>query len=67
MVDQLLKKRRLVMHVDDDPRLLRIVAGRLSRRGYEVISVPDPREAMDRLVESAARSSSTPSMASWKM
>ena len=46
---------RTIMHVDDDPSLLRVVAGKLSASGYEVISVEDPREAVSKMRETGAR------------
>jgi two-component system C4-dicarboxylate transport response regulator DctD len=36
---------RLVLHVDDDPAMLRIVRNSLSTHGYEVISCQDPTAA----------------------
>lgn len=37
---------RTIVHVDDDPSLLRIVAAKLNSLGYHVISVEDPRETL---------------------
>lgn len=36
---------RLVLHVDDDPAMLRIVRNALSTHGYEVLSCQDPTAA----------------------
>ncbi len=38
-----------VLHVDDDPATLRLVNHLLTKRGYQVESLADPREAMRRL------------------
>lgn len=45
----------MILHVDDDPDMLRIVARRLADEGYRVLSLSDPREVPDRLSDSGAR------------
>ena len=45
----------VVLHVDDDPQMLRIVATHLAGRGIEVISLEDPSELFDRLIENNSR------------
>ncbi len=46
---------RKIIHVDDDPAILRIVASVLAKRGYNVISVSDPNQAIEKLKETSAR------------
>jgi len=46
---------RIILHVDDDPAILRIVETVLSKRGFNVISVSDPELAIQKLRESSAR------------
>jgi DNA-binding NtrC family response regulator len=46
---------RKILHVDDDPAILRIVASTLSKRGYSVISVSDPKLAIASLKEASTR------------
>ncbi len=41
---------RSILHIDDDPQITRIVAARLTRRGYEVKSINDPTQAMHELI-----------------
>lgn len=48
-------RKRLVLHVDDDPQMLRIVAALLRKQNYEVISLEDPREAKAALLGSDCR------------
>lgn len=50
-----MNQERTILHVDDDPDMLRIVARRLADEGYRVISLNDPREVPARLSESGAR------------
>lgn len=45
----------IVLHVDDDQAMLDIVRFALQKRGYKVISVPDPTTALKALAECAAR------------
>lgn len=47
--------RRAVLHVDDDPQLLRIVSARLGSQGYEVISLSDPTRTIATLLEHNCR------------
>ena len=49
------KALRVVLHVDDDPQMLRLVATHLAGRGIEVISLEDPSELFDRLIKSNSR------------
>jgi DNA-binding response OmpR family regulator len=46
---------RTILHVDDDPQFTRIVARRLASRGYEVVSLNDPRQALAELVRHGYR------------
>ena len=46
---------RIILHVDDDPAILRIVKTVLSKPGFNVISVSDPYVAIKTLQESTAR------------
>ena len=41
----------MVLVADDNPDILRLVAGRLRRRGYEVLTAGDGREALALIVE----------------
>ncbi len=50
-----MKTKRTVLHVDDDQDMLNLVSSTLKKRGYEVVSVIDPRNALDELAECAAR------------
>ena len=50
-----MNQERMILHVDDDPDMLRIVARRLADEGYRVLSLSDPREVPDRLSDSGAR------------
>ena len=43
--------RRAVLHVDDDPAILRVVGARLRSLGYEVISLDDPTQTIASLLE----------------
>jgi DNA-binding NtrC family response regulator len=47
--------KRTVLHIDDDPAILRLVAGRLAKEGYEVVSSSDPADIEGLLLESNAR------------
>lgn len=47
--------KRTILHVDDDPRITRIVAERLKSRGYELTSLNDPRRALEELNRSHQR------------
>lgn len=46
---------RKILHVDDDPSILRIVASVLSKRGYTVVSVSDPSQAIPSLIQTSTR------------
>ncbi|MFO1064547.1 MAG: response regulator [Pirellulales bacterium] len=46
---------KVVMHVDDDQAMLRLVERSLVRSGYEVVSVQDPLQALAELKRSNAR------------
>lgn len=48
------RDRRTVLHVDDDPDLLRLVNASLSKAGYTVISLDDPTQALQKLLETDA-------------
>jgi len=47
--------KRTILHVDDDPAILRLVARRLAAEGYEVISCSDPLEVETLLHATNAR------------
>ncbi len=44
-----------ILHVDDDPTMLRIVAKTLGKNNYDVVSLEDPREATRALLKTGAR------------
>jgi DNA-binding NtrC family response regulator len=46
---------RKILHVDDDPAILRIVSGVLSKRGYSVVSISDPTQAILSLTQTSTR------------
>lgn len=46
---------RTVLHVDDDPALLRVVQAKLGKHGYDVLSLEDPTQISKVLLESGAR------------
>ena len=46
---------RTILHVDDDPDLLRIVAKTLGKEDYEVVSLDNPRQASQTLLKTGAR------------
>ncbi len=46
---------RKILHVDDDPAILKLVSKILSKRGYNVVSVSDPNLAIEALRNSSAR------------
>jgi DNA-binding NtrC family response regulator len=50
-----MNERRTILHIDDDPAVLRLVKGRLEQQGYEVISCSDPTEAEDLLLATNVR------------
>ena len=47
--------KRTILHIDDDPAILRLVAQKLGDEGYEVISCSDPAEIEPLLHASNAR------------
>ncbi|MDA7950559.1 MAG: response regulator [Pirellulaceae bacterium] len=49
------EREKTVLHVDDDPALLRIVSARLSAHGYRVISETSVERCMVRLLEEDCR------------
>ena len=48
-------RRRVVLHVDDDPQMLRFVASLLEKGDYEVISIDDPTKVRATLLASDCR------------
>jgi len=46
---------RTVLHVDDDPAILRLISKTLSKHDIEVVSVSDPTTAISRLFDCGAR------------
>ncbi|MEM6329238.1 MAG: response regulator [Planctomycetota bacterium] len=42
--------QRAILHVDDDPSVIRLIAARLGEAGYRVESIHSPLEAMDALI-----------------
>ncbi|EAQ80284.1 response regulator [Blastopirellula marina] len=44
-----------VLHVDDDPQILRLVGRQLSSAGFEMISLDQPEKAMKTLLDSSIR------------
>jgi DNA-binding NtrC family response regulator len=46
---------KIVMHVDDDPAILRLVSRTLFKHGVHVVSVSDPTTAIARLFDCGAR------------
>jgi DNA-binding NtrC family response regulator len=50
-----MKTPRRVLHVDDDPTILKLVARKLKSHQVEVISISDPMIAISQLIETGAR------------
>lgn len=48
-------RERSILHVDDDQDFLRLVAAKLNKAGYNVISLSDPSRTLEALGESGAR------------
>jgi len=46
---------KLVLHVDDDPSISKLVSHHLKKHGYEVVSIQDPNQAMETLIRTGAR------------
>jgi DNA-binding NtrC family response regulator len=50
-----MKYEKTVLHVDDDPAILRLVAKTLTKHGVQVVSVSKPAEAISQLFHTGAR------------
>lgn len=50
-----MQSEKIVLHVDDDPSMLKLVSRILSAKGYKVFSVPDSAKAIPTLFETSAR------------
>ncbi len=50
-----MKTKKLVLHVDDDRAMLDLVRKSLQKRGYEVVSISDPRLTLDAILEHSPR------------
>ncbi|MDA7977711.1 MAG: response regulator [Pirellulales bacterium] len=48
------RDRKTVLHIDDDPAILRLVKAGLTKEGYEVISLDDPMLASQKMLETDA-------------
>lgn len=46
---------RTILHVDDDPSMLRFVATKLANYDYDVVSLNEPALVSDKLLETGAR------------
>jgi len=46
---------KLVLHVDDDPAVSKLISYHLTKHGYEVVSVQDPSLVMETLMRTGAR------------
>jgi len=51
----IVRPEREILHVDDDPLMTRIVAGRLQPYGYRIVSLNDPTEAINELIHKNRR------------
>ena len=47
--------RQTILHVDDDPYLLRIVGAKLQSRGYDAIALTDPTRTIATLLDTDCR------------
>lgn len=47
--------RRTILHIDDDPAVLRLVSSKLAQHGYDVVSCSDPVAIEEQLLASNAR------------
>jgi DNA-binding NtrC family response regulator len=47
--------RRTILHVDDDPQMLRILGVKLRTQGYDVVSLDDPARTIPALLDSHCR------------
>ena len=50
-----MNQNRLILHIDDDPAILRVVGEQLRRQGYQVKSHHDPISAVEQIQETNAR------------
>ncbi len=48
-------RNHTILHVDDDPSILRLVAKRLSKESYDVVSIDDPTKVSKALLKTGAR------------
>ena len=55
MTESHMKAKKLILHVDDDQAMLDLVRKSLQKRGYDVLSIIDPRMALDALSEHSPR------------
>jgi len=50
-----MERNRTILHIDDDPSLLKIVSKKLSLSGYDVHSLDDPKQTSRELITTGAR------------
>lgn len=50
-----MNERRTILHIDDDPAVLRLVSNHLSQHGYDVVGCNDPVDVEELLLSSNAR------------
>ncbi|QDU31266.1 Sporulation initiation phosphotransferase F [Anatilimnocola aggregata] len=50
-----MNERRTILHIDDDPAVLRLINARLHDHGYDVISCSDPVDIEELLLSTNAR------------
>ncbi|NOY30176.1 MAG: response regulator [Planctomycetes bacterium] len=50
-----MERNRTILHIDDDPSLLKIVSKKLSLSGYDVRSLDDPKQTSRELITTGAR------------
>jgi len=50
-----MERNRTILHIDDDPSLLKIVSKKLSLSGYDVHSLEDPKKTSRELITTGAR------------
>ena len=50
-----MNERRTILHIDDDPAVLRLVSGRLQQQDYDVIGCSDPTEINELLLSTNVR------------
>lgn len=46
---------RTILHIDDDPQITRLVGHLLRRKGYEVVSLNDPMQALGEIIRQGYR------------